>query len=75
MNVNWWVSAIRWLVFCGCNYPNCPRAGIYQASERDYRIVLVTDAISRLYPKGEEEMKNIGVNLLSTDELGSMLDR
>jgi nicotinamidase-related amidase len=53
------------LVFTGCNFPNCPRASIYQASERDFRIVLVKDAVSQLYPAAEEEMKNIGVNLLS----------
>lgn len=57
------------LVFCGCNFPNCPRTSIYEASERDFRIVLVTDAISRLYPKGEEEIQNIGVQLMSSDEL------
>ena len=34
------------LIFTGCNFPNCPRTSIYQASERDYRIVMVTDAIS-----------------------------
>ncbi len=57
------------LVFSGCNYPNCPRTSIYEASERDFRVVLVNDAISQLYPKGEEEMKNIGVSLLETAEV------
>ncbi len=57
------------LVFCGCNYPNCPRSSIYQASERDYRVVLVNDALSRLYPRGETEMRNIGVALMTTQEL------
>lgn len=54
------------LVFSGCNFPNCPRTSIYEASERDFRIVLVKDAISQLYSKAEEEMINIGVSLLST---------
>ena len=57
------------LVFCGCNFPNCPRTSIYQASERDYRIVLVKDAISQLYPKGEEEMDKIGVKLMTADSI------
>lgn len=61
------------LVFSGCNYPNCPRTSIYEASERDFRIVLAKDAISQLYPKGEEEMKNIGVRLLETDEIERLL--
>jgi nicotinamidase-related amidase len=55
------------LIFTGCNFPNCPRTSIYEASERDYRIVLVTDAISGLYERGAAEMRNIGVALLTTD--------
>jgi nicotinamidase-related amidase len=61
------------LVFCGCNYPNCPRTSIYEASERDFRVVLASDALSGLYAKGEDEMKNIGVSLMRTDEIENML--
>jgi len=57
------------LIFTGCNFPNCPRTSIYEASERDYRVVLVTDALSGLYERGAEEMRRIGVTLLTTDEL------
>lgn len=53
------------LVFVGCNFPNCPRTSIYEASERDFKIALVEDAISGLYPKGKEEMWNIGVQVTS----------
>ena len=60
------------LLFCGCNYPNCPRTSIYEASERDFRVVLVKDAVSQLYPKAEEEMDNIGVKVLSTDQIEAM---
>jgi nicotinamidase-related amidase len=52
------------LVFCGCNFPNCPRTSIYEASERDFRIVLAEDAISGLYDRGREELRNIGVRLM-----------
>jgi nicotinamidase-related amidase len=31
-------------VFCGCNFPNCPRTSIYEASERDFRVVLATNS-------------------------------
>ncbi|MEW8523203.1 MAG: isochorismatase family cysteine hydrolase [Candidatus Thiodiazotropha endolucinida] len=61
------------LVFSGCNYPNCPRTSIYEASERDFRVVLVKDAMSQLYPRGEEEMENIGVSLLGTHEIEAIL--
>ncbi len=60
---------VNTLVVSGFNYPNCPRATIYEASERDFRIVLVKDAISGLYARGEAEMKNIGIRLWSTDYL------
>ena len=61
------------LVFAGCNFPNCPRTSIYEASERDYRIVLVDDAISGLYDRGRAEMVNIGVSVLSTVQITSAM--
>jgi nicotinamidase-related amidase len=57
------------LVFSGCNFPNCPRTSIYEAGERDFRVVLVEDAVSGLYDQGRREMKNIGVELLSTRQV------
>lgn len=66
-------KGIDTLVFTGCNYPNCPRASIYEASERDYRIVLADDAISGLYPKAIEEMGNIGVLVAHSKTILSML--
>jgi nicotinamidase-related amidase len=57
------------VVFSGCNFPNCPRASIYEASERDFRVVLVEDAISGLYEQGRQEMNNIGVELIPADQV------
>lgn len=57
------------LVFCGCNFPNCPRTSIYEASERDFRIVLAEDAISGLYVRGRQELENIGARLMPTAEI------
>jgi nicotinamidase-related amidase len=51
------------IVFAGCNFPNCPRTSIYEASERDFRIVLVSDAISGVYDRGIEECRGIGVDV------------
>ena len=56
------------LIICGCNFPNCPRTTIYEASERDYRIVLVEDAVSGIYEKGIDELRNIGVRIWSTNK-------
>jgi hypothetical protein len=61
------------LVICGCNFPNCPRTSIYEASERDFRIVLARDSISGLYDKGIEEMRNIGVSVMFSEDIISNL--
>lgn len=57
------------LVFTGCNFPNCPRTSIYEASERDFKVVLASDAMSGTYPKGITELENIGVNILKVSEI------
>ena len=51
------------VVFAGCNFPNCPRTSIYEASERDFRTVLVSDAVSGLDDRGIKECQAIGVNV------------
>ncbi len=61
--------AVDTLVFAGCNFPNCPRTSVYEASERDYGIVLVDDAVSGLYDRGRDELRGIGVTLLRTDDV------
>jgi nicotinamidase-related amidase len=58
------------LVIAGFNYPNCPRATVYEASERDFRIVLVRDAVSRLDRRGLAEMAAIGVTSRTAASVG-----
>ncbi len=60
---------ISTLFFAGCNFPNCPRTSIYEASERDFRVVVVEDAISAIYERGKEELRNIGVTLMQAEEV------
>jgi nicotinamidase-related amidase len=64
---------VNTLVFSGCNFPNCPRASIYEASERDFRIVVARDALSGLYERGERELANVGVQPMSTGEVAGAL--
>jgi nicotinamidase-related amidase len=52
----------------GCNFPNCPRTTIYEASEWDFRIVLAKDATSLIYDIALQELKNIGVSLMNVEE-------
>jgi nicotinamidase-related amidase len=54
------------LVFAGCNLPNCPRASIIEAHERDYRVVLVTDAVSQASDQGFREIAGLGTILCTT---------
>jgi nicotinamidase-related amidase len=56
------------LVFCGCNFPNCPRSSIYGATQLDFRVVAVADAISGIYEQGLTELKNIGVSVMNTGD-------
>jgi nicotinamidase-related amidase len=63
------------LVFCGCNFPNCPRATVYEASERDYRIVLAEDAVSGIYKEGKSELHRIGVRIWTTQQVLEALDK
>ena len=57
------------LAFCGANFPNCPRTSIYEASERDFRLVVAPDAVSRIYDRGRAELEGIGVVLMDAAEL------
>lgn len=57
------------MVFSGCNFPNCPRTSIYEASERDYKIALAEDAISGLYEQGKTELVNIGILVENTNNI------
>jgi nicotinamidase-related amidase len=57
------------VVVAGCNFPNCPRATLYGASERDYRTVLASDAVSGLLPLHLAEAEGIGVVHAPVDEI------
>ena len=57
------------LVITGCNFPNCLRASIYEASERDFRICAVVDAISGITPPDVVWLEKIGVNVVATERV------
>ena len=61
------------IALCGCNFPNCPRTTLYEASERDLRIVLATDAVSGLYDRAERELRGIGVTLMPSEQIVAVL--
>jgi nicotinamidase-related amidase len=60
--------AVSTVVVVGCNFPNCPRSTVYGASMRDFRAVLIPDAVSGVYERGLHELNNIGVTTPSSAE-------
>jgi nicotinamidase-related amidase len=61
-------TGVDTLVFAGCNFPNCPRTSVYEASERDFRVVLAADAMSGVYDQGATECRRIGVSVWNVAE-------
>ncbi len=62
-------AGISTLVVTGCNYANCPRATIYDASCRDYRLIVVRDAISGIQGRDVTQLEGIGAVVASSEEL------
>ena len=62
-------KGVNTIVFTGFNFPNCPRSSIYEASERDYRIVFAEDGISNMYSRGMAELEAIGAVKFSSGAL------
>lgn len=56
------------VVICGSDFPNSPRATIYAAGNRDFRIVLVADAVSHTTDAGLRELGGIGARLMNTED-------
>src|SRR6266478_4885112 len=63
------------LVISGCNFPNGPLATVYAASNRDFRIVLATDAVSGANDVALAELARIGVYLMTSDQCLGWLAR
>jgi len=57
------------VVVAGCNLPNCPRATLFDASERDFRAALVQDAVSQTSYERLADLERIGITLYSTTDV------
>lgn len=64
---------VNTVVLAGCNYPNCPRATLYDASCRDLRLVVVSDATSGLYDRAFREIEGIGAEIMSSSAVASWM--
>jgi nicotinamidase-related amidase len=54
------------IIIAGCNYPNCPRATIYDGTSMDYRVVAVADAISGVTALHVDEASRVGAVVMKT---------
>ncbi|MDR1237146.1 MAG: cysteine hydrolase [Propionibacteriaceae bacterium] len=61
------------VVVAGCNFPNCPRSTMFDASEHDYRVVVATDAISQITPDRLSDAQLIGVQPYTIAEIAAAL--
>ncbi len=61
------------VVVAGCNLPNCPRAALIDASQRDLRTVLVRDAVSQVSDERLADLAAIGVHVADADDVRSAL--
>jgi len=66
---------VNTIVVVGCNFPNCPRATVYGASARDFRVALIADAVSGVYDQGLRELNGIGVSTPIADQYLSLLNQ
>jgi nicotinamidase-related amidase len=72
-----WLRArgVDTVVIVGCNYPNCPRGTVFGASERDYRIVVVSDAVSGWTPNAADELGGLGVTAARSAEVVNAVEQ
>lgn len=57
------------VVVAGCNFPNCPSATLFDATERDYRVVVASDAVSGMSDAGAKWCGGIGVAVLPVSRI------
>lgn len=67
--------AVSTVVVSGCNLPNCPRATLFDASERDFRAVLVSDATSQVDGPRLSDLDLIDVHVLAVSRVEAELRR
>ncbi|MBK1698482.1 isochorismatase family cysteine hydrolase [Rhodovibrio salinarum] len=59
---------INTLIIVGANFATSGRASVLEASERDFRVVMVPEACSGLRETGANDLARIGVSLMRLEE-------
>jgi nicotinamidase-related amidase len=55
------------LAVCGCNFGTAIRASVYEASARDFRVVVIPDAVAGASEDDLADLARIGVYLMNTE--------
>ncbi len=63
------VLGVDTVIVAGCNFPNCPRATLFDATELDYRAAIITDATSGITQDRIDDIVPIGVVPLTVAEV------
>ncbi|MDG3009109.1 cysteine hydrolase [Rhodococcus sp. D2-41] len=66
-------AGVSTVVIAGCNFPNCPRASIYGASNHDFRTLVAADAISGATAERLAELRTLGVPHAESAEIVAAL--
>lgn len=61
------------VLVAGCNLPNCPRGTLFDATERDLRAAVATDAVSQATPDRLADLTLIGVQHVGTHDVSEHL--
>jgi nicotinamidase-related amidase len=67
------VLGVDTVVVAGCNFPNCPRATLFDATELDYRAAVVTDATSGVSQERIDDIQPIGVIPIELEDVEAAL--
>jgi len=67
-------AGIDTLILAGWNFATSGRATLLEASERDYRIVLVPDACASVTAEAQHELGRVGVHLMPVDQCLTWVD-
>ena len=60
-------NGVNTLVLCGLNFVTGTRASVFEASARDFRLVLICDATCGANDQALSELGRMGVHLMATD--------
>lgn len=64
---------VNTLIICGFSFTTATRATLYEASARDFRVVVVPDALCNATEEGLQELGRMGVYLMDAEEAVSWL--